>query len=139
MNPVLLFYEMPAETQRQYRLAAMRFKIRIRVVGVAEYGHTLETLLAETPLTEAPNPNPPGEMPELFGEPMLVMAGFSGPLLTAFLNFLKQRKIPRVALKAVLTETNAQWTSIQLHTELSKEREALKEGNQRGGVHSPKE
>lgn len=43
-QPVLLCYNLKDESFRKVRLAAMRFKIRIRPVSPSEYGETLAAL-----------------------------------------------------------------------------------------------
>lgn len=55
---------------------------------------------------------------------MLVMCGLSSPQFSALLNALRQERVP-VALKAMLTETNAAWSSRRLYRELQAEHEAL--------------
>ena len=59
---------------------------------------------------------------------MFVLCGFSQPMVNAFLTLLKVTRLPAIALKAVLTETNQGWNSLELHEELQKEREALQSG-----------
>ena len=61
-----------------------------------------------------------------FDDPMLVFAGFTGQKLDQFLNAMRKQKIPRINLKAMLTEHNVQWDSVTLHDELAKEHEAMK-------------
>ena len=63
---------------------------------------------------------------EAFREEMLVMCDLPSPVFSAFLNALRQNRCP-VALKAVLTETNAGWSSVRLHRELAAEHEAMKQ------------
>ena len=49
-------------------------------------------------------------------------------MVNAFLSLLRASRLPAVPLKAVLTETNQGWNSLELHEELQKEREALQSG-----------
>lgn len=56
---------------------------------------------------------------------MLVLCGLSGPQLDALLSSLRRSRVV-VALKAVVTEDNAAWSSLQLHDELRQEHEAMK-------------
>ena len=65
---------------------------------------------------------------ENFPELMLVLCGFSQPMVNAFLTLLKATRLPAISLKAILTETNQGWNSLELHDELLKEHEALKKG-----------
>ena len=60
-----------------------------------------------------------------FTDEMLVMVNFTGPLLNAFLNALRQNRATRVALKAVMTPSNADWDSVKLHEEILKEHIAM--------------
>ena len=66
---------------------------------------------------------------EAFSDEMLVMAHFPAPLLQAFLQGMRRAGVRPVALKAVLTPTNAAWDSNALHAELCKEREAITAGS----------
>ena len=59
------------------------------------------------------------------GEEMLVMANFPTRLLDTFLQKYRRKKLAPIALKAVLTETNLRWDSLQLHEELKREHEAM--------------
>lgn len=60
-----------------------------------------------------------------FSDEMLVLCGLSGPQLDALLSSLRRSRVV-VALKAVVTEDNVAWSSLQLHDELRQEREAMK-------------
>ena len=56
-----------------------------------------------------------------FAEPMLVMFGFHGDMLSKLLQFIRDTGLPPIALKAMVTPTNVAWSSRQLHAELQKE------------------
>lgn len=60
-----------------------------------------------------------------FSDEMLVLCGLSGPQLDALLSSLRRSRVV-VALKAVVTEDNAAWSSLQLHDELRQEHKAMK-------------
>lgn len=118
--PALLMYNLEGERARRLRMIAMMLKIRVRPVAPEEYGERLAALAG----LEAPA-GAPAEAP--FDGEMLVFAEFSNALLDRFLSEMKRAKLS-VALKAVLTPTNAQWTSARLRGELDREREALRAG-----------
>ena len=59
------------------------------------------------------------------------LAGFTGTKLNQFLNAMYKQKIPRVNLKAMLTEYNVNWDSVTLHDELAKEHEAMNGNSQK--------
>ena len=54
-----------------------------------------------------------------------VFAGFTGQKLDQFLNAMRKQKIPKINLKAMLTEHNVKWDSMTLHDELAREHEAM--------------
>lgn len=125
--PVLLTYNLCGERAAKIRLVAMRFRIRVRGVQPAEYDRPIGELLES-----ASGGTWTGET---FADEMLVMAHFPSPLLQAFLQGLRCAGVRPVALKAVLTPTNAGWDSRALHAELCKEREALSGGG--APIHAP--
>ena len=118
--PVLLTYNLHGERAAKIRMAAMRFRVRLRVVERREYAR---------PLGELVESGPEGDWDgEAFDEEMLVMAHFPQALVQAFLQGLRRAGVRPGALKAVLTPTNAQWDSLALYTELCREREAISQG-----------
>ncbi len=54
-------------------------------------------------------------------EEMLVISGFSEERLEELLDKLKKAGVPKINLKAVVTETNAGWTVYQLYEQLREE------------------
>ena len=65
------------------------------------------------------------ETTEVFRDEMLVMCGLGQGQFQAFLDQLRRSRAT-VALKAVLTESNAAWSSFRLHREIAAEHEAMK-------------
>ena len=118
-QPVLLMYNLSGERARAISMAAMRLKIRVRRVASEEYGLPLAILCGlEAEAPEAVQVQP-------FEDEMLVMALFPAGMMNAFLQAMRRMGVAPVALKAVLTPTNAAWDSVRLHEELSREREAI--------------
>ena len=118
--PVLLTYNLHGERAAKIRMAAMRFRVRLRAVERREYAR---------PLAELVENGPDGDWNgKAFDEEMLVMAHFPPALVQAFLQGLRRAGVRPGGLKAVLTPTNAQWDSRALHAELCKEREAISQG-----------
>lgn len=60
---------------------------------------------------------------EGFKEEMLVLCFFTHELLNSFLYSFRQRGIKPVALKAVLTEHNFEWSSLKLYEDIKQEHE----------------
>ena len=118
--PVLLTYNLHGERAAKIRMAAMRFRVRLRAVERREYAR---------PLGELVESGPEGDWEgEAFDEEMLVMAHFPPALMQAFLQGLRRAGVRPGGLKAMLTPTNAQWDSRALYAELCKEREAISQG-----------
>jgi len=67
----------------------------------------------------------PGEAQSPIPESMLVFCNVNEALLQQVLEVLRLSKLPPIGLKAVMTESNQGWTSVQLYEELCKERDAL--------------
>ena len=119
--PVLLCYNLQGDKAGKIKLTAMRFSIRIRVVNAEEYTQSIAALCGLEPMTEERYEG------EGFTDEMLVLANFPNSLASQFLQAFRRGKIPPVALKAMLTPTNAQWSSLTLHGELSQENKAFEE------------
>ena len=122
-QPVLLCYNLDAETARKVRLCAMRFQVRFCPVTQEKYSQSIGSLCGATPSGESPSASCAA-----FSDPMLVMAFFPGQLMGLFLQALRKAAVPPIALKAMLTDANAAWDSFTLHQELCRERDALQAG-----------
>lgn len=57
----------------------------------------------------------------VMNEEMLVLDGFTEERLEELLANLKRAGVPKIGLKAIVTETNAQWTVYQLYEQLREE------------------
>lgn len=126
--PLLLLFNLSAQKRAAVHLAAMQCACRCAVVEPESFGATLDQLAAEQ------RPRLPVQQP--FTEELLVMANFRGGQLDELLDRLRQGGVS-VALKAVLTPTNAAWTAQALYEELCRERAAFAAaGKQRGGCQS---
>lgn len=115
----VLLYNISKDKLPKIQFILFKLGLRARQVSPAEYAQPIGYLagLEGFIATE----DAPGES---FTGEMLVMAGLSSQQFSAFLNALRQNRCS-VALKAVLTETNAAWDSQRLHREISAEHEAL--------------
>lgn len=120
---VLLCYNLAPEKAQKIRLAAMRLKIRVRPVSREEYGQTLAALCGMEETADAAYSGAG------FEDEMLVMVNFPAGMMNTFLGLFKRMGIAPVALKAILTPTNAQWDSEKLHAEIASEHEAMMKGN----------
>lgn len=117
----VLLYNITGDRSRQIRLLCIKQGLLIRQVEPAQYQMRLGALAG----VEGYEPEPASYEGEGFTDEMLVMKDFDGRMLNSFLMGFRSMKIPPVALKAVLTETNCSWTSLKLHEEISAEHAAM--------------
>ena len=118
-TPMLLMYNLENEKGSKIKLICLKLRIKIRVVKPEEY---LQPLGAVAGLEPGNNSLYQGEG---FGDEMLVMVNFANDMLNSFLQEMRKHQLKPVALKAVLTPTNAGWSSIALHDEIKKEHEVM--------------
>ena len=121
-QPVLLCYNLSGGKMQKIRLAAMRLKIRVRPVEKDEYAQTVAALCGLEEKTDA------AYVGAGFEDEMLVMANFPAGMMNAFLGLFRRMGIAPVALKAMLTPTNAAWDSEKLHAEIAGEHQAMMNG-----------
>lgn len=60
-----------------------------------------------------------------FLDEMAVLAGLTSGQIDAFIKALRKAGVGRIDYKAVLTETNKNWNSIQLYEEIKEEHEKM--------------
>ena len=70
-------------------------------------------------------------------EQVLVLKGFSGGRLDLLLSSLRRAGVPKIDLKAVLTEQNSGWTFYRLYEEIRAEHASMTEGEQPSGEARP--
>lgn len=119
--PMILFYNLKNKKGSQLRMICLRLNIRVRDVAPEDYAEPVAALAGLAPRTGAVCE---GEL----GDEMLVMVNLGNVMLNRFLQELRAAHVPPIALKAILTPTNAQWSSLQLRDELQQEREAILRG-----------
>lgn len=119
MKPTLLLCNIPAEKMGVLRLLSVRLGLKLTVVLPERQGLTVEALVN--------GDTAEGAADDSFAEEMLVLCGVGAGAMNLLLAELRRRHVP-IALKAVMTPTNAAWTMQQLHAELCREREAIEKG-----------
>lgn len=124
-QPVLLCYNLSGEKMQKIRLAAMRLRIRVRPVEEDEYAQTVAALCGLEEKADA------AYVGAGFEDEMLVMANFPAGMMNAFLGLFRRMGIAPVALKAMLTPTNAAWNSEKLHAEIAGEHQAMMNGKEK--------
>lgn len=121
-EPTVLFYNFKEDIRtEEMRGYLSRNGFSHRAVLPPEYLHPLGYLFSLPGFSASPVFN----LGRNFHEEMLVMGGLSQAQVFDFLQFLRDRHLPPVRLKAMLTPINMGWNSLQLYEELKKESENL--------------
>ena len=117
-QPAVLLYEIrdPARLNRIRRYLEGA-GIRALTVEANQLRQPIGALLGLPGFAEAPE-----LLPAALGEEMLVMYGFRDRMLGELLAFFRQECPPGVSLKAMVTSTNVNWSSLALFEELRRER-----------------
>ena len=107
MTPTLLAYQIDAKKLGRMQVVCLRLGIRVQAVDPADFGQPIG---AQAGVDE-------------------VIAGvLPAGLLAGMLQGWRAAHIPPVALKAMLTDTNAAWTAPALYAEIAKEHAAMHSG-----------
>lgn len=120
-QPILLTYHLPAKRAAKVRVIAMRMGVRVKAVEKWEYLSPIGSFTGDCGSFDSFYDG------EGFDDEMLVMAHFPQSLFTRFLQELRAARLT-VPLKCVLTETNCGWNSLELHEQLTAERDAIESG-----------
>ncbi len=121
MRPTLLCFNLPDAKLSKLRFACMKCGILSKAVDPADFAQPLGALCGLTGRIDAAPAAP-------FSGEMLVMCHMDDAAVNRLLTVIRQLRVPSVALKAILTPTNAAWTACQLHAELTAERQAVMRG-----------
>ena len=121
MQPTIYLYNLKSEKGQQIELLCVKLHVACRHVNAADYGKAIgyiaeiEGFTAEEKMSQFTP----------FEDEMLLFKGFDQEMLTTFLAEYRQAGIATIPLKAGLTPTNVQWSSIELQAELSEEHRAF--------------
>lgn len=129
MMESVLYYN-PGTQEAMKHVAVMksvlvRMGVRIRNVGPDQVMETVGHLAGMAGF--GPLEQPAGELPEIPVQ-MMVLRQFSGSRLDELLLNLRKAGVPKIELKAVLTEHNSGWTFYHLYEELKEEHETMTAG-----------
>ena len=101
----------------------IRMGVRIKNITPEQTGQTIGYLAGFDGFDEM-EPQEGSVAPEI-DEEMLVMKNFTNRRIDELLVGLRRAGVPKIELKAVVTETNCGWSFYALYEELKKEREAM--------------
>ena len=126
----VLVYNMEGGNKgRMVKLICMQMGIRIKTVDKSQYMKPIGELAGLKEITgQGQDESYEGEG---FTDEMLIMCGLTGSRIDQLLDSFRRQKMERIALKAVLTEHNKTWNSIQLHDELRREHEYMNNNNKK--------
>lgn len=99
----------------------VRMGIRIRNVAEEQTGETIGGLLGLPGYDVRQDPEAQPETSAEIRDEVLVMHNFSGYRIDELLLNLRKAGVPKIHLKAVVTETNCSWTFYQLYKEIKEE------------------
>ena len=123
MKPTVLLYNVNNQkTIKALRMFSVKLGYRIRTVD--DSMHQIPILFLANGLPEQlEQMKIKGEVAEdvKFEDSMIVFAAFTEAKLNQFLNQFRASKVPNIPLKAIMTDTNMMWNSVQLLDELKKE------------------
>ncbi len=121
MQKKVLAYNFSEDRIAALKLACMMVRVQLAVVSRTDLLQPIGAL-AGIPGAERVTDSYAGEEAK---KEMLIFCGFNRPDLDRFLSAIKKGKLKEVALKAMLTPTNATWTGLALQEELSKEHDYM--------------
>ena len=108
----------------QLKTICARMGLKVHIVGPDSYGLPLGIVAfgGEKLIEEYQKQKADGTP---FSDEMLIFAGLTGERIDEFLTSMKSMKLPKIDLKAMVTEYNATWSSFELHQALTEEHEAV--------------
>ena len=121
MRPTILTFNLTDARLSKLRFLCMKLGLAVKPVPAEDCCQPISALCGlSDPADAAPA--------EAFSEEMLVFCHMDNTAVNRFLQTAKQMRYAPVALKAILTPTNAAWTPVQLCAELKQERAAIMQG-----------
>ena len=121
MRPTILTFNLNETRLSKFRFLCMKLGLAVKAVPAEDCCQPISALCGlSEPVEAAPA--------EVFPEEMLIFCHMDNAQVNRFLQTAKQMRYAPVALKAILTSTNAAWTPAQLCREIKDERAAVLQG-----------
>ena len=121
MRPTILTFNLNENRLSRLRFLCMKLGLMVKAVPAEDWDQPIGALCG---LSDAAQSAPA----EAFPEEMLIFCHMDNAQVNRFLQTARQMRFAPVALKAILTPTNAEWTPVQLCRELQQERDAILKG-----------
>jgi len=115
----ILICNISDEKLQKIKFVAFKLGIKLKEIAKDDFSKSVGYLAGIDEIA------PGDRVSEPFSDEMLVLCDFDSAKLDALLLELRRSRAV-VALKAVLTETNASWSLAELHGEIAREHEAMK-------------
>lgn len=121
MRPTILTFNLSDARLSKLRFLCMKLGLAVKAVPAEDFSQPIGALCGLTDRIDA-------APVDAFPEEMLIFCHMDNTAVNRFLQTTKQMRFAPVALKAILTPTNAEWTPAQLCKELQEERAAVLKG-----------
>lgn len=112
-----------SRTERGMKVKFLFVRMGVRIVNVskAEYLQKIGALAGMDGMTKS-EPEYEGEG---FQEEMIVLHNFTDRQINDMLRLFREKDMPKIGLKAAVTETNSKWNSLELYEEIKREHEQM--------------
>lgn len=125
MKRQLLLFNIPSQHKAAIEQLCATLGILTKEVGLQDFGTPMGRLCGIEDMML-----PPPTAPIVpFADPMLFFVNFDDQALRSFLGQYNGAGIPKVNLKAGLTQYNVAWTPMALHKELTEEHQQMSGAN----------
>lgn len=114
---VILLFGINEKKKKQIEKVATVINAKVCPVSISEYNQKLGALAGIVGFSRTKDSYTKAAFPM----EMMVFSGINSKMLDVFFDEYKKEKIESVKLKAVLTESNVNWTAEQLFREILKE------------------
>ena len=121
MRPTILTFNLNENRLSKLRFLCMKLGLAVKPIPAADFSQPIGALCG---LADPAETTPA----DAFPEEMLIFCHMDNAAVNRFLQTTRQMRYAPVALKAILTPTNAAWTPAQLCAELKQERQAVLQG-----------
>ena len=127
MSREMVLYYTPADTPNVAKLKGVlvRMGVRIKNISAEQTGQTIGYLAGLPGFEETKQPEAESTATVPIPCEILVMHNFTSRRIDELLLSLRKAGVPRIALKAVVTEHNSHWTFYHLYEEIKKEHETM--------------
>lgn len=126
MKEMVLYYNpSPAPHVAKLKSVLVRMGVRIKNIGADQIMEQVGFLAGIEGFEKHAAESGENEPLPVISEEVLVMKNFSSRRIDELLFNLRKAGVPKLGLKAVLTEHNCKWTFFQLYKELKEEHESM--------------